>query len=77
MDYGQFCTSVRKPYISLEILVFSNIYKSLTIDPFNIKLWNFAIYSVVFRFISVLCRNYKNKETCTQALSVWNPAMNE
>ena len=23
-------------------------YKSLTIDPFNTRFWNFAIYSVVF-----------------------------
>mgnify|MGYP001800301103 CR=1 FL=1 len=45
----------------LEILVFQNSYISLTTDPFKTKLWDFAIYSVVFPFcLLVILRNYKN-----------------
>ena len=47
-------------YISLKILVFQNSYKSLTIDPFNTIIWDFATYSMVFLFILVIFRNYKN-----------------
>ena len=37
-----------------------NSYISLTTDPFNTKLWDFAIYSVIFLLIIVKIRNYKN-----------------
>ena len=60
MGYGQLCTSVRKPYISLEILVFWKTYNTLAIDPFNTRLCDFAMYSVVFLFILVIFRKYKN-----------------
>ena len=36
------------------------LYFKTAVDPFNTKLWDFAIYSVVFLFILVIFRNYKN-----------------
>ena len=41
------CTSVRKPYISLEVLAFSKTCELLTIDLINTKLLDFGVYNVV------------------------------